>query len=62
MQIFALEMANRGVFPLFRGQIALSEPMTEADIDKFIGLSKDIVEGIAGSSEKGRSPATGAPR
>ena len=46
MQIFAWEMANRGVLPLFRGQIALSEPMIEADIDKFIGLSKDIMEGI----------------
>jgi glutamate-1-semialdehyde 2,1-aminomutase len=46
MQIFALEMANRGILPLFRGQIALSEPMIEADIDKFIALSKDIMEGI----------------
>jgi glutamate-1-semialdehyde 2,1-aminomutase len=46
MQIFALEMANRGVFPLFRGQVALSEPMTEDDIEKFISLAKEIVKGM----------------
>lgn len=46
MQIVALEFANRGVLPLYRGQIALSEPMTEADIDTFIRVCKDIVENL----------------
>jgi glutamate-1-semialdehyde 2,1-aminomutase len=46
MQIFALEMANRNVIPLFRGQVCLSEPMTEADIETFISTAKDIVAGI----------------
>ena len=46
MQIFALEMANRGVLPLFRGQVCLSEPMIEPDIETFISLAKEIVEGI----------------
>ena len=43
MQIFAFEMANRGIFPMYRGQIALSLPMTEDDIEKFIQTSKDIL-------------------
>jgi glutamate-1-semialdehyde 2,1-aminomutase len=43
MQTFAFEMANRGIFPMYRGQIALSEPMTDADIDMFIDTSKEII-------------------
>ena len=46
MQTFAFEMVNRGIFPMYRGQIALSEPMTEADIDMFINLTKDILSEI----------------
>jgi glutamate-1-semialdehyde 2,1-aminomutase len=46
MQIFAFEMANRGVFPMYRGQITLSEPMVDADIDMFIKTTKDIVTEI----------------
>ncbi len=42
----ALELANRGVLPLFRGQIALSEPMTDADIVTFIGSCKEIVAAL----------------
>ena len=46
MQIFAFELANRGIYPMFRGQIALSEPMTEDDISNFIQTAKDILEGM----------------
>jgi glutamate-1-semialdehyde 2,1-aminomutase len=46
MLTFALEMANRDIFPLPRGNIALSEPMTNEDIDLFIETAKDIVDGI----------------
>jgi glutamate-1-semialdehyde 2,1-aminomutase len=46
MQTFAFEMANRGIFPMYRGQVALSEPMTEKDIDTFINVSKEIVDSI----------------
>lgn len=46
MKMVALELANRGILPLFRGQIALSEPMTDADIDTFIGSCKDIVAAL----------------
>lgn len=43
---YALEIATRGFFPLHRGQIALSLPMTDKDIDSFISTTKEIVEGI----------------
>lgn len=43
---FALEMATRGFFPVHRGQIALSLPMTDEDIDSFITTTKEIVVGI----------------
>jgi glutamate-1-semialdehyde 2,1-aminomutase len=43
---FALEMATRGFFPVHRGQIALSLPMTDEDIDSFINTAKEIVAGI----------------
>lgn len=46
MAIFAFEMANRNIFPMYRGLIALSEPMNDADIDLFIENSKDIAERI----------------
>jgi glutamate-1-semialdehyde 2,1-aminomutase len=46
MQIFAFELANRGIYPMFRGQIALSEPMNEDDISNFIQTSKDILESM----------------
>ncbi|MBI5920046.1 MAG: aminotransferase class III-fold pyridoxal phosphate-dependent enzyme [Betaproteobacteria bacterium] len=46
MQTFAFEMATRGIFPMYRGQIALSEPMTEADIDTFVRISKEVIEDI----------------
>jgi glutamate-1-semialdehyde 2,1-aminomutase len=48
MQIFAFEMANRGIFPMYRGQIALSEPMTISDAQEFIRLSKEIIEALYG--------------
>lgn len=46
MQIFAFEMANRGIFPMYRGQIALSLAMTEDDIGNFVQTSKDILAGL----------------
>ena len=46
MQTFALEMATRGFFPVHRGQVALSVPMTDDDIDNFIDIAKEIVDGI----------------
>lgn len=45
-QIFAFEMATRGIFPMYRGQIALSEPMTDADIDTFVRVSKEVIDDI----------------
>ena len=46
MQTFAFEMANRGIFPMYRGQITLSVPMTETDINTFIETSKNIISRI----------------
>lgn len=46
MSTFAIEMANRDIFPMYRGLVALSTPMNDEDIDVFIQTSKDIVEGI----------------
>ena len=46
MQTFAIEMANRGIFPFYRGQIALSVPMTEEDIGTLIKMTKEIVQDI----------------
>ena len=46
MQIFAFEMVNRGIFPMYRGQLAISEPMTEDDIELFINNAKSIIETI----------------
>jgi glutamate-1-semialdehyde 2,1-aminomutase len=43
---YALEIATRGFFPVHRGQIALSLPMTDKDIDGFISTTKEIVDGI----------------
>ncbi len=43
---FALEMANRDFFPVHRGQISLSLPMTDEDIKGFINTTKEIVTGI----------------
>jgi glutamate-1-semialdehyde 2,1-aminomutase len=46
MQTFALEMACRGFFPVHRGQIALSLPMTDDNIDSFVETAKEIITGI----------------
>jgi len=46
MQTFALEMACRDFFPVHRGQISLSLPMTDENIDNFIETSKQIIVGI----------------
>ena len=43
---YALEMAVRGFFPVHRGQIALSLPMTDEDINSFIDTTKEIVVDI----------------
>ena len=36
MQTYALEMAVRGYYPVVRGQIALTLPMTDENITGFI--------------------------
>ncbi len=43
---FALEMATRGFFPVHRGQLSLSLPMADEDINSFIATTKEIVDGI----------------
>ena len=50
MATFAFEMANRDIFPMYRGLIALSEPMNDENIDLFINTSKELVEGILATS------------
>lgn len=42
-QIISLELANRGFFPVHRGEFSLSMPMTSADIDSYIECLKEIV-------------------
>ncbi|MFJ8235416.1 aspartate aminotransferase family protein [Ureibacillus sp. NPDC094379] len=44
--IYSLEIATRGFFPVYRGQFSLSLPMTDDDITAFIETTKDIVTGI----------------
>ncbi|WP_050184088.1 aspartate aminotransferase family protein [Domibacillus robiginosus] len=44
--IYSLEIATRGFFPVYRGQFSLSLPMTDEDITAFIETTKDIVKGI----------------
>jgi len=46
LQIYALEIATRGFFPVHRGQFSLSVPMTDDEITAFIETTKDIVDGI----------------
>lgn len=45
-QIYSLEIATHDFFPVHRGQFCLSVPMTDKDIDAFIGSTKEIVAGI----------------
>jgi glutamate-1-semialdehyde 2,1-aminomutase len=45
-QTYSLELANRGFFPVARGNISLSLPMTDDDIAAFIETSKEIVTAI----------------
>lgn len=42
-QICSLELANRGFFPVHRGEFSLSLPMTDDDISFFIATLKEIV-------------------
>lgn len=46
MSIYALEMATRGYFPVHRGQIGLTLPMTDEDVAGYIEATKDIVQAI----------------
>ncbi|WP_321917585.1 MULTISPECIES: aspartate aminotransferase family protein [Paraburkholderia] len=46
MNVYALEMATRGYFPVHRGQIGLTLPMTDEDIDGYISTTKDIIRQI----------------
>lgn len=46
MGIYALEMATRGFFPVHRGQIGLTLPMTDDDIAGYMETTKDIISDI----------------
>lgn len=47
-QTFSLELANRGFFPVARGEISLSLAMTDDDITSFIEAVKEIVVEMEG--------------
>ncbi|MFD1385131.1 aspartate aminotransferase family protein [Rhodanobacter aciditrophus] len=44
--IYSLEMAQKGYFPVHRGQLSLSLAMTDEDIDGFIEATKEVVSAI----------------
>jgi len=44
MNCYALEMAVRGYFPVHRGQIGLTLPMTDEDITGYIETSKEVIQ------------------
>ncbi|ANN62242.1 glutamate-1-semialdehyde 2,1-aminomutase (plasmid) [Mesorhizobium loti NZP2037] len=46
MGIYALEMATRGFFPVHRGQIGLTLPMTDDDIAGYMETTTDIISDI----------------
>jgi len=46
MNIYALDIAVRGYYPVHRGQLGLTLPMTDADITGFIDTSKEIIENL----------------
>lgn len=48
MSTYALEMATRGYYPVHRGQIGLTLPMTDEDIAGYIKTTKEIVSAIYG--------------
>ncbi|MFG0393056.1 aspartate aminotransferase family protein [Pseudomonas sp. zbq_4] len=46
MSIYALEMASRGYFPVQRGQVGLTLPMTDEDVKSYVETTKDIIRMI----------------
>ncbi len=48
MGIYALEMAARGYFPVHRGQIGLTLPMTDDDVTGYIQTSQEVISLIYG--------------
>lgn len=46
MSIYALEMATRGYYPVQRGQVGLTLPMTDEDVQGYIETTKDIIKAI----------------
>ncbi|HAV5025345.1 TPA: glutamate-1-semialdehyde 2,1-aminomutase [Acinetobacter baumannii] len=46
MNTYALEMATQGYFPVHRGQIGLTLPMTDDDINGYIETTKAIIQKI----------------
>ena len=44
MNSYALEMATRGYFPIVRGQIGLTLPMTDDDISGYIETTKAVID------------------
>lgn len=47
-QVCSLELANRGIFPVHRGEFSLSLPMTDDDVSFFIETLKDVVVDLEG--------------
>jgi glutamate-1-semialdehyde 2,1-aminomutase len=47
-RLLSLELANRGFFPVHRGEISLSLPMSAEDIGSFIETTKEIVSELEG--------------
>lgn len=50
MSIYALEMATRGYFPVHRGQVGLTLPMTDDDVAGYIETTKEVVSLIYANS------------
>ncbi len=48
-QAISLELANRGYFPVHRGEFSLSTPMSDDDISGFIETLKEIVTDLESS-------------
>lgn len=46
MGIYALEMATRGYYPVHRGQVGLTLPMTDEDVQGYIQTTKEIIQAI----------------
>ncbi|GAA3705674.1 aspartate aminotransferase family protein [Zhihengliuella alba] len=59
-QTISLELANRGYFPVHRGEMSLSLAMTDEDITGLIETLKSIVSDIEAAESNGEREAGGA--